>query len=75
MSQPVSQEVATQIITLSEIRINQENNQTNEGSQTQQDVRVPISKNSVIELVNGGVNLPDGVEQQFFIVANTNETN
>ena len=70
VSQPEAEEVATQIVTLSEIKTNQENSQTNEGSQTQQDVRVPISKNSVIELVNGGVNLPEGVDQQFF-VANT----
>ena len=34
------------------------------------EVRVPLSDNSIVDLVNGGVNLPDGVEQQFFVVAN-----
>ena len=71
VSQPVAEEVATQIVTLSEIKTNQENSQTNDGSQTPQDVRVPVSKNSIMELVNGGVNLPEGVDQQFFVVATT----
>jgi filamentous hemagglutinin family protein len=34
------------------------------------EVRVPLSDNSIVDLVNGGVNLPDGVDQQFFVVAN-----
>jgi hypothetical protein len=32
------------------------------------DVRVPVSLNSLAEIVNGGVNLPSGVEQQLFVV-------
>jgi hypothetical protein len=32
------------------------------------DVRVPVSRNSLAEIVNGGVRLPDGVEQQLFVV-------
>ncbi|ASC93488.1 beta strand repeat-containing protein [Sulfurospirillum diekertiae] len=31
------------------------------------DTRVPLWSNSLIQLVNGGVHLPDGVEQQFFM--------
>jgi hypothetical protein len=31
------------------------------------DVRIPLWSNSLIQLVNGGVHLPDGVEQQFFM--------
>jgi len=32
------------------------------------DVRVPVSRNSLAEIVNGGVRLPTGVEQQLFVV-------
>jgi hypothetical protein len=27
-----------------------------------------MSQNSVVDIVNGGVKLPDGVSQQFFVV-------
>ncbi len=32
------------------------------------DVRVPVSRNSLADIVNGGVRLPVGVEQQLFVV-------
>ena len=32
------------------------------------DVRVPVSRNSVAEIVNGGVRLPPGLEQEFFVI-------
>jgi hypothetical protein len=32
------------------------------------DVRVPVSRHSLAEIVNGGVRLPSGVEQQLFVV-------
>ena len=32
------------------------------------EVRVPVSRNSLAEIVNGGVKLPDGVEQELFVV-------
>jgi hypothetical protein len=32
------------------------------------EVRVPMSNNSVVDIVNGGIKLPDGVSQQFFVV-------
>ena len=32
------------------------------------DVRIPVSRNSLAEIVNGGVRLPLGVEQELFIV-------
>ncbi|MBF0460024.1 MAG: filamentous hemagglutinin N-terminal domain-containing protein [Magnetococcales bacterium] len=32
------------------------------------DVRVPVSRNSLADIVNGGVKLPAGVEQQLFVV-------
>ena len=32
------------------------------------DVRIPVSRNSLADIVNGGVRLPDGVEQELFVV-------
>ncbi|MBU3013485.1 hypothetical protein KO488_01855, partial [Poseidonibacter lekithochrous] len=75
VSKPEQQEVASRVITLSEIRTSQDTTQVNESSQTPQDIRVPLSRNSVIELVNGGVNLPQGVDQQFFVSSNETEEN
>ena len=31
------------------------------------EVRIPLSRNSIIELVDGGVRLPDGIEQEFYM--------
>jgi len=56
-------EQANQIVSLGELQ--QANGQAGAGA----DVRVPLSKNSIVDLVNGGVNLPNGVDQQFFVVA------
>jgi len=54
---------ANQTITLSQARQMQlENGVSGEV------VRVPVSKSSIIEIVNGGVNLPNGVEQEFYVV-------
>jgi hypothetical protein len=42
------------------------------------DVRVSLNQNSIVQLVNGGVNLPTGVDQQFYVVRqdiNTNSSN
>jgi filamentous hemagglutinin family protein len=38
------------------------------GAAAPPDVRVPVSRNSLAEIVNGGVKLPSGVEQQLFVV-------
>jgi hypothetical protein len=38
------------------------------GDGQSRDVRVPVSRNSLAEIVNGGVKLPTGVEQQLFVV-------
>ncbi len=51
----------SQIVSLGELQ------QANAGVE---EVRVPLSDNSIVDLVNGGVNLPSGVDQQFFVVAN-----
>ena len=32
------------------------------------DVRVPVSRNSLAEIVNGGVRLPTGLEQELFVI-------
>ena len=41
---------------------------TGTGSDGMREVRVPVSRNSLAEIVNGGVRLPDGVEQVLFVV-------
>jgi hypothetical protein len=71
VSEPVIQETATKLVTLSEIRINRENTQSNNGPEVNEDIKIPLSKNSIIDLVNGGVKLPEGLEQLFFVVNNT----
>ena len=38
------------------------------GADGSADVRVPLGRNSVAELVNGGVRLPSGVDQLLFVV-------
>lgn len=69
MSQPIQNQNTT-MVTMGELRANQDTNTSNGNN----DIRVPVGDNSVIELINGGVNLPDGVEQQFFVV-NTENNN
>ena len=32
------------------------------------EIRIPLAKNSLVDLVNGGVKLPTGISQQFFVV-------
>ena len=39
-----------------------------QGPDVVRDVRVPVSRNSLVEIVNGGVKLPIGVEQELFVV-------
>ena len=63
-----------QVVTLSELKT--ETTQTNEERNTQvQDVRVSLNQNSVVELVNGGVNLPEGVDQEFYVVRQDDKKN
>lgn len=38
------------------------------GVDVDREVRVPASRNSLVDIVNGGVKLPEGVEQQLFVV-------
>ena len=65
----------TQVVSLSQARsMLQPTNTVGDipaGSQTGDvvgDVRVPVSRNSLAEIVNGGVRLPTGVEQELFVV-------
>ncbi|PUE65077.1 two-partner secretion domain-containing protein [Arcobacter caeni] len=58
----------TKAITLTEIKAMQPEKKDQSGNPIVQDTRVSLSDNSVIDLVNGGVNLPDGVEQEFYVV-------
>ncbi|WP_305531366.1 filamentous hemagglutinin N-terminal domain-containing protein [Sulfuricurvum sp.] len=39
------------------------------------EIRVPLANNSMVELVNGGVNLPNGVSQEFYVVDNSAGSN
>ena len=34
-----------------------------------QEMKIPLSKNSIVKIVNGGVKLPRGITQQFFVVS------
>ena len=63
-------ENANKVITLSEIKtaMKEDSTKNTNPSNKQEDVRVPLSSDSVIDLVNGGVNLPDGVDQLFYVV-------
>jgi hypothetical protein len=60
----------TQAVTLSQARsMMQSSGQAGGGaSDGPRDVRVPVSRNSLADIVNGGVRLPDGVEQELFVV-------
>ncbi|TNC75521.1 hypothetical protein FHI69_17995 [Janthinobacterium lividum] len=39
-----------------------------QGNGGSQPLRLPVSRNSLMEIVNGGVKLPDGVDQLLFVV-------
>lgn len=41
-------------------------------AQAVNEIRVALGQDSFVELVNGGVHLPNGVSQEFYIVNNTN---
>lgn len=60
---------STQRVSLSEARQMQIQN-----GGSSEEVIVPLSNSSIIQLVDGGVNLPSGVEQEFYLAnANTQE--
>lgn len=53
-----------QVVTLSELKTSsQENSNSNEKKEVKlEDVRVSLNQNSIVQIVNGGVNLPTGVD-------------
>ncbi|WP_375725065.1 filamentous hemagglutinin N-terminal domain-containing protein [Arcobacter sp. KX21116] len=72
VSKTINGENANKVITLSEIKtaMKDDNTKNTTPSNKQKDVRVPLSSDSVIDLVNGGVKLPEGVDQLFYVVEN-----
>jgi hypothetical protein len=56
---------------LQEIQNTNEDTTKNEQDITKQiPIRVALSKNSIVELIDGGVSLPEGIDQEFYIVKN-----
>ncbi|MBV5320355.1 MAG: filamentous hemagglutinin N-terminal domain-containing protein [Sulfuricurvum sp.] len=43
------------------------------GGQGVNEIRVPLANDSLVSLINGGVNLPIGVSQEFYVVDNTKQ--
>lgn len=76
VSKPLENE-ATKMVTLSEIKAMQssksEGQNDTDSTPVVKDIRISLSQNSIVELVNGGVNLPDGVEQEFYVVEERGE--
>ncbi len=65
-------------ITLSELQQTSANTPTTgeKGGATSNDVkeiRVALAENSIIELINGGVHLPVGVDQEFYVIKADNQ--
>jgi hypothetical protein len=59
---------ATQKITLGELKeLTEGSNNSNERRNTPIETRVALGDNSIVELVNGGVALPAGVDQEFYV--------
>jgi hypothetical protein len=62
---------ATQRITLGELKdLSEDSNNPNERRNTPIETRVALGDNSIVELVNGGVTLPEGVDQEFYVTKN-----
>ncbi|MFY4789079.1 hypothetical protein ACOTWR_04030, partial [Aliarcobacter butzleri] len=68
VSKPIEGQATTRV-SLSEARQMQIQN-----GGSGEEVIVPLSNSSIIQLIDGGVNLPSGVEQEFYLAnANTQE--
>ena len=65
VSRPIEGQ-ATKRVTLSEAKQMQQDATGQEVGE----VRVPLSRSSIIQLVDGGVSLPNGVEQEFYVADN-----
>ena len=62
---------STKVVTLTQLK----NAKDKKEDDNNQDVVVPLGDNSIIALVNGGIRLPAGVDQQFYVVENDNQEN
>ncbi len=71
-SQPIAGN-GNKLVTMSELK--ETKTEENDAGNVNQDFMVPLGDNSTIQLVNAGVNLPDGVEQLFFVSTNENQEN
>ena len=63
----------TTMVSLSQISSETNNSGTVSSGNTE--VRVPVGDNSIMDIVNGGVNLPEGVNQLLFVVNEENKNN
>ena len=75
-----NQAEATQKVTMGEIQVlmgsnNGETNTQNNGNAPMVETRVALGDGSIIDLVNGGVNLPEGVDQEFYVVKTKQASN
>ena len=62
---------STQRITLDELKnLSEGSNDSNAQTNTPLETRVAVGDNSIIELVNGGMALPEGVDQEFYVTKN-----
>ena len=52
--------------------VSMEQLQSASGGQGINEIRVPLGQDSFVELINGGVNLPLGLSQEFYVINNTN---
>ena len=66
VSQPTNNQNIT-MVSMNELKLNNSDSNGNTVS-INEDIRVPVEENSVIELVNGGINLPTGVDQLLFVI-------
>ena len=55
--------------------VNMEDLQKVSRTQGISEIRVPLGQDSMVELINGGVNLPKGLGQEFYVVNNNNVNN
>jgi filamentous hemagglutinin family protein len=65
VSKPSENQI-TKLVSMSELKSSQDSTNPTESNE----IRVPVGGDSIIELVNAGINLPKGVEQEFYVVAN-----
>lgn len=52
--------------------VSMEQLQSASGGQGINEIRVPLGQDSFVDLINGGVNLPLGLSQEFYVINNTN---